>query len=150
QCADVCERVTAHRDDIRIGARCNDPELAALAEELSRARGGGLNRLHRSHAELDHARKLPGNWLRPRETTHVGAESDLDPCTQGLLERYAVNRGTLAVAHASGRVRRSPIIVVDRERRNQPGPLLHHLRDLRVSEVEAMLDGIASAIERAL
>jgi hypothetical protein len=86
----------------------------------------------------------------PRETTHIGAESDLDTGSQGLLERYAVDRSPLAVAFASQRVRRIPIIVVDRQRRNQPGTLLHHLCNLSLGELEAVLDGIATAIQRPL
>ena len=82
--------------------------------------------------------------------THIGAEGDLNPGAQRLLEGNTVDRDALAVTYAARRVRRVRIVVVDGERRHQPGALFHHLGDLRVRELEAVLYRVASAIESAL
>src|SRR6516165_2893787 len=100
QRVDVCQRVACDRDQIGVCPGRHGTELAPLAEKLGTPRGGGLYRLHRYHAELDHAGKLLGDRLRPGETTHIGAEGDLDPGPHSLLEGHAVDRDTLAVAHA--------------------------------------------------
>src|ERR1051326_6667939 len=59
-------------------------------------------------------------------------------------------RAALAVAAAGGGVGRIVVVVVDRERRHEPRPLAQHLRDGGVVEVEAVLDRVAAAVERAM
>jgi hypothetical protein len=61
-----------------------------------------------------------------------------------------VHGDTLAVALAARRIRRVGVVVIDRERGHQPGALSDHLRDLRVADLEAVLDGITAPVERAL
>jgi hypothetical protein len=56
----------------------------------------------------------------------------------------------LAVALTGWGVGRRVVVVIDRERRHQPGSLTHHLRNGGIVEIEAVLDGIASALERAM
>src|SRR6202020_1503778 len=62
-------------------------------------------------------------------------------------EGRRMQRNPQAVALPGGSVRRSPIVVVGADCRHIPGALLHHLGDGSVVEIEAMLDGITSAIE---
>ncbi len=54
------------------------------------------------------------------------------------------------VALSSRRIGGRPIAVIRRDRRAIPSSLARHLRDLRVGNFQPVLDGIASAIERAL
>src|SRR5271170_8167765 len=56
----------------------------------------------------------------------------------------------LAIALSSIGVRRIPITVVHLQGRHVPRPLLDHLRDLRVGNLQPMLDRIAAAVEGAL
>ena len=48
------------------------------------------------------------------------------------------------------RVRRRPVVIVSGERRAVPCALLHHLRDLRVGDFQAVLDRVATAVQGAL
>src|ERR1700745_830776 len=50
---------------------------------------------------------------------------------------------TLSVGSVGGR----PVFVVRAERGDVPRALLQHLRDCAVVQIEAMLDGVASAVE---
>src|ERR1051326_4531447 len=43
-----------------------------------------------------------------------------------------------------------PVAVIRSQSRAVPCSLLHHLRDLRIGDFQAMLDGIAAAIQGAL
>ena len=56
----------------------------------------------------------------------------------------------LPVTTTGRRIRRIPIVVVDGERRHVPRALLEHLRDLRVRDLEPVLDRITTAVECAL
>src|SRR4051794_39732421 len=56
----------------------------------------------------------------------------------------------LAIALAGRRVRRVPPVVINAQRWAIPLALLDHLCDLSIGHLQAMLDGIAAAIERAL
>src|SRR5205814_9852248 len=53
----------------------------------------------------------------------------------------------LAVADSGRRVRRIVIAIVDSQRGYVPRALVDHLRDLRVGELQTMLDGVATAIQ---
>src|SRR5260370_12770842 len=55
-----------------------------------------------------------------------------------------------AVALSARSVSGSPIVVVGADGRYEPGSLLQHLRDCSVIQIEAVFDGIASAIEGAV
>ena len=59
-------------------------------------------------------------------------------------------RDPLAVALSVGGTGWRPILIVGRERRAVPRALLHHLRDLGIGDFQSMLDGITTAIQRAL
>ena len=61
-----------------------------------------------------------------------------------------MHRHAFAIALARRRVRRIAVVVVNRQRRHEPRSLADHLRDIRIGEVEPMLDRVATAIERAL
>ena len=145
-----CQRVARDGDQVREGAGRNDAELAALAQQLGRARGRRLDRLHGRHAELDLAGEFLGDGIGPRKAADVGAEGDLHSGVQRLAEGDAVHGDALAVALARSGVLRVRVVVIDRQRRHVPGALPQHLRDLRVGEFQAVLDGVAAAIERAL
>src|SRR5256884_9190551 len=56
----------------------------------------------------------------------------------------------LAVADSGRRVRRIVIVIVDSQRGYVPGALFDHLRDLRVGELETMLNGATTAIQGSL
>src|SRR2546429_9518592 len=56
----------------------------------------------------------------------------------------------LAVADSGRRVRRIVIVIVDSQRGYVPRALFDHLRDLRVGELQTMLDGVATAIQGSL
>ena len=61
-----------------------------------------------------------------------------------------MERGACAIAFASGRLFGRPIFIINLQRRAIPRPLGGHLFDLGFGHVEAVLDGIAAAVERAL
>src|SRR5204863_308540 len=61
-----------------------------------------------------------------------------------------MHRNPLAIALSGGCIGWAPIRVIDGKRRTVPGALLYHLRDLRVGDFKAMLDGVAAAVQRAL
>ena len=61
-----------------------------------------------------------------------------------------MQRCFLAVLAAGVRIGRRPVVVVDGERRHVPGALLLHLRDLRVGELQAVLERVAATVQRAL
>ena len=56
----------------------------------------------------------------------------------------------LAVPLAGRGVGRVQIVVVDGQGRYEPGALSDHLCNLRVGELETMLDGVAAAVQGAL
>src|SRR5215472_8338824 len=60
-----------------------------------------------------------------------------------------MNRRASAVALPLRRIFRRPVCVVDTQGRNQPSALLHHLRDVLICQVKAVLNRIATAVERA-
>src|SRR5438034_1245289 len=61
-----------------------------------------------------------------------------------------MRRSTFAIALTSRCIGRPPIGVIDGKGGTVPGALLYHLRDLRVRNFKAVLDGIAAAVQRAL
>src|SRR5260370_41885716 len=61
-----------------------------------------------------------------------------------------MSRRPRAVTLSLCSLRRRPIVVIRRKRRTIPRPLALHLRDLRIGNFQSVLDGIASAIQRAL
>src|SRR5207245_6179560 len=85
-----------------------------------------------------------------REAAHICAERDLDPRAQSLLEGSDVQGYALAVTPARRGILRRPMVVVNAQRRAIPSSLAHHLRDRGIIELEPMLDGVATAIERAV
>src|ERR1700722_8434755 len=140
QYGDVGQRIAGDCDQVGIGSGRHGADLTVLAEELCRARGRGLNGLHRRHAELDLAHELLGDGIGPGKAADVSAEGDLDPGAQRLAERHHVHLDTLAVALAAGSIRRVGVVVINRKRRYEPGALLKHLRDLGVSDLQPVLD----------
>src|SRR5215469_9428230 len=61
-----------------------------------------------------------------------------------------MDRSSFTIAAAIGSVFGRPIIVVNRESGDIPGALLHHLCDLRVADVQTVLDRVTAAVERPL
>src|ERR1043165_5296858 len=61
-----------------------------------------------------------------------------------------MNFGALTVALAFRCVLRPPPVVIRRERGAIPRTLLHHLRDGRIVQLQAVLDGIATAVKGAM
>ena len=57
--------------------------------------------------------------------------------------------GALAVLRPRGRPLGRPLVEVRHHRRAEPGPLLHHLGHVLVRQIEAVLDRVALAVERA-
>src|SRR3984893_3579275 len=98
QYIDILERIARPCDQVRVRFGCAHPQLCALAEELCGPRGGGLNRLHRCHPELNLAGKFLGDRIGPHEAADVGSESDPDAGAQRPLERVAMDGGARAVA----------------------------------------------------
>src|ERR1700722_16402212 len=70
----VGERIVGHGDQIRVCPRRDNAQIVALPEQLRRARGCGLNRLHRRHAEFNHAAELLCDGFGPRVSTDIGTE----------------------------------------------------------------------------
>src|SRR5208282_2066253 len=100
--------------------------------------------------EFDHPWKLLRDRLRPRNSPHVRPECDLHSRLHRLAKRHFVLGGALAVALALRSVGRRPVAVVNTQRRAEPRALPDHLRDLSIGQHEAMLDRVATAVERAL
>ena len=113
-------------------------------------RGRALDRLHRRHTELDHARELLCNRFRPGNASHVGSECDLDPGLQGFAKGFFVRRNPQTIALSLRRIGWSVIVVINAQRRAEPRSLLDHLSDLRIRQNQAVLDRIAAAIKGAL
>ena len=61
-----------------------------------------------------------------------------------------MNGGAQSIALSGRSIGRSPVGVIDSNRRAVPRPLFNHLGNLRIAEHKAVFDGIASAIEGAL
>src|SRR5439155_18610649 len=91
-----------------------------------------------------------GDRIGPYEAADVGSESYPDAGPQRLLKRDAMDGDALAVAHPGRCVGRIVIVIVDRQRGYVPRALFDHLRDLRVGELETMLNGVTTAIQGSL
>src|SRR5256885_7380162 len=112
---DTRGRMARHCDQVRVRSGRHHPQLGTLAEELCGPRGGGLNRLHRCHPELDLAGKFLGDRIGPHEAADVGSEGYPDAGAQRFLKRDAMDGDALAVAHASRCVRRIVIVIIRSE-----------------------------------
>ena len=127
------------------------PSRARHPEHLGRARGRRLDRGHRRHART---RPCSANSFASGSVhgkpPDVGAEGDLDARLERLAQRRPVHLRALAVLRSRRRALGRPLVVVRHHRRAEPGPLPHHLRHRRVVEVEAVLDRVAAAVERAV
>src|ERR1035437_5010214 len=147
---DIRQGVARNRDHIRVRARRDHTESSFHLQQFRGPRSRALDRLHRRHAQINHARELLRDRLGPRHAPNVSPESDLDSRLQSLAKRLFVRGGALAVALACRCAGRRPVFVVDVQSRAEPCALPDHLRDLRVGQQQAVLDRIASAVERAL
>src|ERR1035437_1863957 len=147
---DIRQGVARNRDHIRVRARRDHAESSFHLQQFRGPRSRALDRLHRRHAQINHARELLRDRLGPRHAPNVSPESDLDSRLQSLAKRLFVRGGALAVALACRSAGRRPVFVVDVQSRAEPCALPDHLRDLRVGQQQAVLDRIASAVERAL
>src|SRR3989442_1199152 len=102
---DVLERVSLHRDEVRVAPGRDGADLVLLPEQLRGDRGGRLDRLQRRHAVLD----VVGELLRlvelgPGKTAHVRAEDDLDAFLHSALEG-ALLSGDHRAPHPAPRAR---------------------------------------------
>ena len=147
---DVAQGIAGQGDDVGVSSGRDHSELSLHIEKFGRAGGGALDGVHRAHAEADHARELLRDGLGPGDAAHVGTISDFDAGLQSLLEADFVIGSAQTVALAAGRVFGRPIGVVDAERRTVPSPLLEHLCDLGVSDLQAVLDGVTAAVKGTL
>src|SRR5216684_3242247 len=150
QNAHVLQRVSRHGHNIRKRARRHHADLAFHVQHFRRSRSRGLDRVHRRHSKPNHALEFLRNRLGPRHPAHVRAKHNLQVRVQRFLEAHFMHRGARAVALSSRRIRGRPIAVIRRNRRAIPRALPRHLRDLRVRNLQPVLDRIATAIERAL
>src|SRR5882762_4620519 len=69
---------------------------------------------------------------------------------QRFLETDFMHRRPCAVTLSLRSVRRRPIVVIRRKSRAIPRPLALHLRDLRIRNLQSVLDRITSAVQRPL
>src|SRR5580704_4855134 len=150
QFLNVLERVAGDGDDVGEGAGSDHADLPGQVEHLGGAQSRAADDVHGRHAEFDHVGEFLSDRFGPRDASHVGAEDDLHSGFDGLAEALFVNRRAEPVALTRWRVGRTPVAVVDAERGTVPGTLFEHLRDVGIPELEAVFDGVASAIESAL
>src|ERR1700733_3289646 len=148
QCFDVMQRIAADRNYVGKRPWRNHSDLAFHFEHGGGPRGCALDSVHWLHAQIHHARKLLCDRLAPWNSTHVCAEHDLHSTLECLLERLLMHRSPQPVALPGRRVRRSPIGVIDADRRDVPGALLQHLGNRGIVEIEAMFDRVASTVQR--
>src|SRR5438270_12089716 len=147
---DVPQRVTGNGNDVRIGANRDHADLPAAVEHLSCPCRGAPNGIHGTHAEIDHTWKFLCNRLGPRNSADVGPKDNLYTRLYRFFKALFMNGGAQSIALSGRSSGRSPVGVIDSNRRAVPRPLFNHLGNLRIAEHKAVFDGIASAIEGAL
>src|SRR5262245_49717557 len=94
----VFQWIARNGNDVGIRAGRDDAQFARGIEQLRSARSGGLDRLHRRHAELHHAAELLRDGFAPGKSAYIGAESNFHISSQSFAERRSVNFYALAVA----------------------------------------------------
>src|SRR6266536_4175758 len=147
---DVRQRVARYSHYIRISAWRAHAAPSFHLQQFRGPRSCALNSLNRRHAKFHHAREFLRDRLRPRNSSHVGPKGNLHSRLQCLAKRLFVRRGALAVPLLCRRIGRCPVRVIHTQRRTKPRALLRHLRNLRIGQHQAVLDRIASPLERAL
>ena len=148
--ADIRQRVAPDGDQVRVGARGDDADRRALSSSsAARPVADWIACIGVMPNSTSRANSCAIGSLHTKPPTSV-PKAILTPARSALRNDTPCTRHALAVALAARRVRRVQVVVVDRQRRHVPGALPHHLRDLRIGELQAVLDRVAAAIERAL
>src|SRR5580658_8423944 len=140
---DVGQRIAVHRNDVGKRSGSNHADLAFHFEHSGGTRRCALDGVHGLHAQLDHARELLRDGLGPGNSPHIGAENNLHPAFERLLERLLMHRSAQPVALSGWRVRRGPVAVIHADRRDIPRALLQHLGNRGIIEIKAMFDRVA-------
>src|SRR5256885_16838375 len=73
---DIAQRIVCNGNHICVGSRREYAQLALHVQQVSGTRSGGLNRLHRSHAELHLPCKILRKWIIPPAAARIRSQSN--------------------------------------------------------------------------
>src|SRR5271157_2842349 len=146
--SDVGHRVARHCHNVSELARLERANFVLHAQQLGSRHGGRAQRLRRSHAVLHLQRKFLCRIHGPGKSACVGAEGNLYSGVQGAPEGRTMN-----AHHVNPHLRSfcsAPLshVLANKERRHVVNALSDHRLQVRIGDVEAVLDGVHAGLNR--